>query len=233
MRGSGRFPAHRIDFTEILIELNITGGFCVAQSGARNQRDADYTLRVAKVFAEPLRIKIVMELNVREMSPKQFFDEFGGGTISRVSRHFDVLTEFGWLDLVRTESGGRRRGAVEHFYRATQPAVFDNETWAPLPKSMKEMVSAGIFEELGERVRRAIEAGTMDARADRHFSWAPLLLDQCGWENVLARVDALFHFLFEEQEDANLRMADSGEESIPMTVALAAFESPKDVEKAH
>lgn len=201
------------------------------QSGARNQLDVPYTLRVAKLMADELRIKIVMELNMREMSPKEFFDEFGGGSISRVSRAFDLLAEFGWLEQTRTETGGKRRGAVEHFYRATAPAVFYNDIWAPLPQTMKEMISGGIFEELSERVREAMEAGTIDARDDRHLSWMPLLLDEQGWGNVLERVDAIFHWLFEEQEEANLRMAESGEKPIPMTVALAAFESPKDTEK--
>jgi hypothetical protein len=201
------------------------------QCGARVQLDVPYTLRMAKIMADELRMKIVLELNTREMSPKSFYEEFGGGSISRVSRAFDLLAEFGWLFQTRTETGGKRRGAVEHFYRATQPAVFYNDTWAPLPQSMKEMVSGGIFEELVQRVKDAMEAGTIDARSDRHFSWMPLRLDQQGWDGVLARVDALFHWLFEEQERANLRMAESGEESIPMTVALAAFESPRDTEK--
>jgi hypothetical protein len=182
-------------------------------------------------MADELRIKIVAELNMREMSPKGFHDEFGGGSISRVSRAFDLLAEFGWLFQTRTETGGKRRGAVEHFYRATQAAVFYNEIWSPLPQSMKEMISGGIFEELSERVRKAMEAGTIDARDDRHFSWMPLLLDEQGWENVLKRIDAIFRWLFQEQEEANLRMAKSGEKPIPMTVALAAFESPKDTEK--
>jgi predicted transcriptional regulator len=197
------------------------------------QLDVPYTLRVAKLMADELRIKIVMELNAREMSPKEFHEEFGGGSISRVSRAFDLLAEFGWLYQTKTETGGKRRGAVEHFYRAIQPAVFYNDVWAPLPKSMKEMISGGIFEELVERVKEAMEAGTIDARETRHFTWTPLRLDQQGWEAVIARVDAIFHFLFEEQEDANLRMAESGEEPIPMTVALAAFESPKDTKKQH
>ena len=114
-----------------------------------------YTLRVAKLMADELRMKIVMELNMREMSPKEFYEEFGGGTLPRVSRAFDVLYEYGWLRLIRTETGGKRRGAVEHFYRATQPAVFYNDTWAPLPKSMKEMISGGVF---GELVKRASTA---------------------------------------------------------------------------
>lgn len=196
------------------------------------QLDVPYTLRLAKLMADELRMKIVMELNVREMSPNGFFGEFGGGTLSRVSRAFDLLHKYGWLDQTRTETGGKRRGAVEHFYRATRPAVFYNDIWAPLPTSMKEMISGGIFEELVERVKTAMAAGTIDAREDRHFSWMPLLLDQEGWENVIARVDAVFHFSLEEQEEANARMAETGEEPIPMTVALAAFESPKDTRKA-
>lgn len=201
------------------------------QDGAKNRLDVPYTLRVAKLMADELRIKIVLELNMREMSPKSFYEEFGGGSISRVSRAFDLLAEFGWLFQTRTATGGRRRGAVEHFYRATQAAVFYNEVWSPLPQSMKEMISGGIFEELSERVRKAMEAGTMDARGDRHFSWMPLLLDEQGWANVLKRIDAIFNWLFEEQEEANVRMAKTGNKPISMTVALAAFESPKDTEK--
>lgn len=190
-----------------------------------------YTLRVAKVMADELRIKIVMELNIREMSPKSFYEEFGGGSITRVSRAFDLLFEFGWLRLTKTETGGRRRGAVEHFYRAKHPAVFYDEAWAPLPMSMKEMISGGILEEFVQRVKEAMEAGTIDAREDRHFSWMPLLLDRQGWDRALGKVDALFHWFLSEQEEANERMAETGEEPIPMTIALAAFESPKDTEK--
>lgn len=190
-----------------------------------------YTFRLAKLMADELRIKIVRELNAREMSPKEFFEEFGGGSLSRVSHAFDLLFEYGWLRLVRTETGGRRRGAVEHFYRATGPAAFYDDVWAPLPHSMKEMVSGGIFEEFSERVREAMEARTIDAREDGHFSWSPFRLDLQGWKNVIAKVNALFFWLFEEQERASARMAESGEEPIPMTVALAAFESPKDTEK--
>jgi hypothetical protein len=59
----------------------------------------------------------------------------------------------------------------------------------------------------------------------------PLKLDQQGWDNAIAKVDALFYWFQEEQERAKARIAESGEEPIPMTVALAAFESPEDTEK--
>jgi len=187
--------------------------------------------RLSKVFADPLRMKILAECNTREMSPKQFFSEFGGGSISRVSRAFDVLAEYGWLEMTRTETGGQRRGAVEHFYRATGPAVFDETTWPGVPESMRNLVSWRILETFAAQVQEAIEAGTIDARDDRHFSWMPLKLDQQGWDNAIAKVDALFYWFQEEQERAKARIAESGEEPIPMTVALAAFESPEDTEK--
>jgi hypothetical protein len=201
-----------------------------SEIGAKSQ--APFALRMAKVLADPLRIKILVELNMRDMSPKQFFEECGGGSVSRVARHFAVLEEYGWLVLVETKSGGRRRGSVEHFYRATQSAVFDTDTWSGLPDSMKEMVSLEAFEALAERVSAAIEAGTIDARGDRHLTCTPLLLDEAGWRNVIAKVDALFESLFEEQDEARARMAESGGEPIPATVALAVFESPQDSVRA-
>jgi hypothetical protein len=203
----------------------------VAKLKAAVKAHMPFTLRMAKVFADPLRIKILAELTTREMSPKQFFDEFGGGSLSRVSRAFDLLYEYDWLYLVRTETGGRRRGAVEHFYRATGPAMFDESTWPDVPEVMKNIFTWRAFETFGERVKEATVAGTIDARDDRHFTWTLFRVDQQGWDEIIARVDALFYWLFEEQEEARLRIAESGEEPIPMTVALAAFESPKDSEK--
>ncbi len=205
----------------------------MVESEASVKSEMSLTLRLAKVFADPLRMKILAELNMREMSPKQFFEEFGGGSVSRVSRHFAKLDEYGWLRIVREKSGGRRRGAVEHFYRATGPAVFDNNTWTDAPESVKEVVSWRIFKTLARQVMDAIKARTIDARDDRHFTWTPMLVDKQGWDAVIPKLDALFEFLFEEQARASVRLEGSGEEPIPMTVALAAFESPKDSTKAH
>ena len=71
-----------------------------------------------------------------------------------------------------------------------------------------------------------MDAGTFDSRPDRHHSWTPLVLDQLGWDQVIAAVDALFHLLFDEQTAAKGRIAESGEKPVIATVYLAAFESP-------
>jgi hypothetical protein len=186
-----------------------------------------YLRRLSVVFAVELRLKIVTELYMREMSPKEFHAEFGGGSLSRVTKNFERLEECGWLRLVRTEGpGGRRRGAVEGFYRATELAIFDDEIWSLLPYSLRIAFSWTILKQLAERWREALEHGTLDARPERHRSCMSLLLDRQGWNVVIAAMDELFVSLFEEQDDARLRAFHSGEVPLVATVALLAFESP-------
>lgn len=185
-----------------------------------------YLRRLAVVFADELRLKIVAELYMREMSPSGFHAEFGGGSVTRVDRHFKRLAEHGWLRLVRSESGGQRRGGREHFYRTTELAVFDDETWSMVPYSIRVAFSWRTFGQLAERVHEALGAGTFDAQPDSHLSSTPLLLDEFGWDQVIGAVDELFESLFEEQADAKLRIFNSGEKPLLATVALAMFESP-------
>jgi DNA-binding transcriptional ArsR family regulator len=198
----------------------------MGNSGARNKSEQPLAVRLAVVFTDQLRLKVVTELNRREMSANEFLEEFGGGSVSRVFRHFSRLEEYGWLEQVGTATGGRRRGAEERFYRATGPAVFDTRSWSEVPDSIRAIYSRHIFEQLAERITAAMEAGSFDARGDRHCSWTPVFLDRLGWKNLVAKTDALFECLFEEQESAMRRMSESGEEPIPATVALAVFESP-------
>ncbi len=186
-----------------------------------------YLRRLSVVFAVELRLRIVTELSMREMSPKQFHQEFGGSSESRIRKNFEKLEEHGWLRRFRTEGpGGSRRGATEHFYRTTELAVFDDETWALLPLSIRISFSWRTFKQLGERFRYSMENGTFDARPDRHHSCTPLLLDELGWGRVTAAIDALFLSSFDEQGDAKLRMHHSGEAPMVAGISLVAFEAP-------
>lgn len=188
----------------------------------------EYLRRLAVVFADELRLKIVTELFLREMSPAQFHAEFGGGSISRVDHHFKRLVEHGWLRYVRTETGeGRRPGGPQHFYRAIDLPVFDKETWALVPYSMRVEISWTTFKQFAERVVEALRAKTLDARTDSHLSWTPVLLDEAGWEKITSAVDSFFESLLEEIHDARLRVYKSGETPMLATVALALFESPR------
>jgi DNA-binding transcriptional ArsR family regulator len=196
--------------------------------------DTDTLARMAKAMSSPLRIRILAELNNRAMSPTEFFNQCNveGHSVSTISKHFRKLAAYGFLELVETKTGEERRGAIESFYKATKHTVFDEQSWPMVPDALKGSITHEAFRALCERVINAIEAGTMDAREERHFSWTGFLLDQQGWDELIRRVDTLFHEAFSISDEASRRMKETGEEPIHSTLALAAFESPKDTTKA-
>jgi hypothetical protein len=181
--------------------------------------------RLAVVFADPIRLKIVSELFLQEMGPSRFLATYGGGTLQRVDSHFKRLVEYDCLRFVRVAPPSGP-GAPEKLYRAPRLAIFDEETWAKLPTPMREEFSWRIFEQFGERVKEAMNARTFDARPDRHFSWTPLVLDERGRASVFRAVTQLFYALLEEQADARTRLQYASGVLAHTTVGLAAFDSP-------
>lgn len=188
---------------------------------------AERLKRLAVVFAVELRLKIIIELSQREMSPKEFYEEFGGGSLSRVSRNFDRLLETGWLRHMRSEGpGGARRGGVEHFYRATGLAFFDRETWGALPYSVRVAFSWKLFSQIAIWLKEGVEAEMLETRAGSSLGSRTLVLDQPGCERVIGAFSDVFAQIFEEQYDAKLRVAGTKQDLIRASVLQFAYESP-------
>lgn len=197
-----------------------------ARVRARIRSQAENLRRLAVVFAVELRLKIVTELYQRPMSPKEFHEQFGGGTLSRVNQNFERLLEHNWLRKVGSAGpGGKRRGGTEHFYRATELAFFDRATWAVLPYSIRVTFSWNIFEMIAAQLRAAIERNAIKARDGSGLKVETLLFDQVGWERVIAAFTQVFETLYEEQEDSKMRACNTGEALIRANVVQLAFES--------
>jgi hypothetical protein len=192
-----------------------------------------FPVRLSKVFADEVCMQIIEEANRREISAPLFHAEFGGDSVEGIRRRFKKLAEIGWLKQVGKKTGGRRRSAVEKFYRAAGPAIFDdhNGPWADVPDAIGRTDSWKAFERLSAQVKEAMKVGTFDARDDGCLAWSIIQLDRQGWDKLTAELDTLLAFVFEEQDRAEARIERSGEKPIAMTVALSAFESPKEAEK--
>jgi len=184
--------------------------------------------RLAVVFAVELRLKIVAELYMREMSAQQFYREFGGGSLSRVSQNFTRLAKEGWLRFLYSKGpGGTRHGGIEHFYRASEPAYFDAESWELLPYSVRCTASLNLFRQIAPRLRRDLESSrTEGSDFKRELTVEPITLDEIGWHRAIQAVSAQFARLYEEQEDARRRSLHSGEELFRADVLLAVFQAP-------
>jgi hypothetical protein len=183
---------------------------------------------MARVLVSSLRIRIMVALSVGPMSPRMIQEWLGDDEyeISTIDKNLKELERHGWVELVDVKTGGARRGATEHVYRAIRLPIFDDVAWPALPLAMREMVTWRAFETLVKHLKDAWGAGTLDARDDHHFTCTPGFVDQLGWDRIVARIDDLFALFLKELQDAGLRLADSGEQPMPILVALAFFESP-------
>jgi len=181
-------------------------------------------MRVAKVFVDPLNLKIVTALNLETLSPSQLAARFGTPTVFSIDRRCKLLTELGWIFKVGEKTGGERRGATENFYRATGPAVFDGDDWHGLSEHARQSASAITFQQFWEKVGEALNAGTFDARMERHLTWCSLLVDEQGWKQVISLLDNCFAALMRASRMKGC--TDPGSRRVG-TFFLAGFESPQ------
>lgn len=187
--------------------------------------EPSYLTRLGIVWAYPLRLTIITELYVREMSATEFCRRFGGGSVGNVSWHFQVLAKHGWIRKVRTKKVPR--GRPQDVYRATELAFYDDECAAELPLSLRAAFTARILQQMGERIAEGLAAGTIDSKRDRFLHLDSLRIDEVGWGETMEVLGGCFRGLNQEQTDAKIRLSDSGSSpSSVLMVCIGGFESP-------
>jgi DNA-binding transcriptional ArsR family regulator len=180
------------------------------------------TQQLAKALAHPLRVRILSSLHNGISSPNQLAQELGE-PLGNVSYHVKTLLEYDCVELVKTEP---RRGAVEHFYRATERAFFSDADWARIPASARKGISGVILESIGQDATKALMGGTIDARVDSHLSHTPLVIDGKGWDAINALMADTLTRAIEIQEESASRLAKDDSGLLATKLALLHFESP-------
>jgi DNA-binding transcriptional ArsR family regulator len=181
------------------------------------------TQQLAKALAHPLRVRILTSLHKGISSPNQLAQELGE-PLGNVSYHVKTLLEYDCVELVKTEP---RRGAVEHFYRATERAFFSDAEWAKIPASARKGISGVTLQSIGQDATEALIAGTVNARTDTHLTHTPLLLDEQGWKALTALLAETQSRAVEIQQEAAGRLAEAKTEPISTKLAILHFESPQ------
>jgi len=189
---------------------------------ARKGKTGGVDQKLVKALAHPLRVEILTILNERMASPNELSKELEEG-LSQVSYHVKVLKDFDCIEMVKTEP---RRGAVEHYYRATARAFLTDSDWKALPDSVKPGVSASTIRMVIDDVFGALKGGTFDAREDRHVSWTPGVVDEQGWEELVELINETLAKIIKIHTASAKRLAKSGEEGIPVNAVLMNYETP-------
>jgi DNA-binding transcriptional ArsR family regulator len=150
-------------------------------SSSNGHRHAGETseARIAKALAHPLRARILQRLGERVASPGDLAVELDA-PLGVVSYHVRMLRDYDCVELVRTEP---RRGALQHFYRATARPNLDESQWRTLPAQLRRELSGETIQELVDDLASAADAGTLED-AELVLQRTPLELDERGFKKL-------------------------------------------------
>jgi DNA-binding transcriptional ArsR family regulator len=135
--------------------------------------------RIAKALAHPLRARILQRLGERVASPGDLAVELGA-PLGVVSYHVRMLRDYECVELVRTEP---RRGALQHFYKATARPNLDENQWRTLPSGLRRELTGETIQGLVDDLGQAADAGTLDD-PEVVLSRTPMELDERGWKKL-------------------------------------------------
>jgi len=178
---------------------------------------------VAKAFAHPLRVQILIILNERVASPNLLSQELDQ-SLNLVAYHVRVLEKYDCIELVDTK---QRRGATEHFYRATRRQFLTDSELARLPKSLRPGLAGAMLKSVFDDIEEASQSGTLDEVDDIHLSRTPMVVDKQGWSEVSSLLSDTLDRVLEIQAESSARIASGDEVGILSKVHMLHFKSPQ------
>jgi DNA-binding transcriptional ArsR family regulator len=180
----------------------------------RTERD-DWWEGIARLVGHPLRQRLLYAYAESVTSPSAFA-EASGERLNVVSYHTQVLLRAGCIELVRTE---RRRGAVQHYYRALLGSVIDDGGWVRLPTRLRRALVRGAMDTSWREAADALPLGGMDD-ATAHVSRSVFALDDQGRADLAALLLATWTKAGEIEAASRRR----GTDTEPRELVIFSFE---------
>lgn len=174
-----------------------------------------------RALSQALRVEILERIATSPASPRQI-SEATGEPLGRVVYHALVLHRTGCVRPTDPASA------------ASSDCVYELATLLPSPSrfalsdSTRGHALASVLRRIVEHGSAALRAGTLGKRSDQAVSCETILLDQQGWQETQAILKEAAERIAGAKVTAAQRLAQSGQQGIRATVALAAFEAAPD-----
>jgi DNA-binding transcriptional ArsR family regulator len=175
-----------------------------------------------RAMSHPLRAAILRILVERTASPAEMARELNE-ELSNVSYHAKQLVEFECAELVSTRPV---RGALEHFYRATERHLIDTEEWEELDPVLAEDILCEIMQKVLDDFVASTRAQLIGADKDFHLTRTPLVLDREGLQEALEAHERARLEILEIEARSAARMLESGEEGTNVSSCHSCFKMP-------
>ena len=194
-----------------------------AAQEARKRRDRLQRNRL-KAMSHPLRaraLRLLVERGV--LSPRQIACLLGA-ELSHVSYHVRKLHELECAELVKEMPV---RGAVEHFYRATELHLIDTDEWEELDPIMAGDLVCESMQKIVDDFVESRKAGIVGSDKHFHITRTPLILDAEGFERGMEVFERCRLEMAEIEAESSERLAESGAPGIPASSSFAYFKVPR------
>jgi hypothetical protein len=192
---------------------------------ARQKRKNSFHQKRLKAVSHPLRENCLRMLTERgEMSPVQVTRALGEDNLTDVAYHMKRLVELDCAEVVRTRPV---RGAVEHFYVATDRPMIETEEW----ESLDPLIAGGLVCEYMQMILddfiASRKAGIVGSDKDFHITRTPMILDNEGLHEGMDAVERCRLEMAEIEARSVRRRAESGEPGVRTSSSFALFKMPR------
>jgi len=136
-----------------------------------------------------------------------------------VSYHVRMLRDYDCVELVRTEP---RRGALQHFYRATARPNLDDDQWRTLPSGLRGELTGETLTDLVTDLGASADAGHLQD-PDVVLNRTPLELDEKAFKKLNKLLNKTQEQAIAIAEESAARHNASGTEVFPTEIAILHF----------
>jgi predicted transcriptional regulator len=192
------------------------GGF------AESWRAAVIELAISYAVNHPIRLDCLAILILRVASASEIARELDIN-VTTAAHHVEELYKDGVVEYVKTETGGSRRGAPEHFYRATALPEVTDQDWQVMPPDCRRQMAGRVLQAIVAQSLAALRCQTMEADDKLHLGWQAIPVDDEGEDEVaelLEETGERFKVIKALNKD---RLKQAGEEGTVRVVALLGF----------
>ena len=136
-----------------------------------------------------------------------------------VSYHVRMLRDYDCVELVRTEP---RRGALQHFYRATARPNLDDDQWRTLPSGLRGELTGETLTDLVTDLGASADAGHLQD-PDVVLNRTPLELDEKAFKKLNKLLNKTQEQAIAIAEESAARHNAGDTEVFPTEIAILHF----------
>lgn len=180
-----------------------------------------------KGAANTVRNQILAILNERRGSATGLAEELGLD-FAEVNYELQALRK---AKLIKTAGERKRGNTTEVFYIATARAYVDPSEWPDVADPVQAGLRGSLLQNIYIDAVTAVSEEAYDSLEDEdgyasaHMSWTPMIVDQKGWNDLMALLLEAIERVIDIQQESGERLIADNAEGVCCTVSMLGYAS--------